>query len=602
MKGFINKKGMVATLLIGAMVAAVGCTSKSSSGGGDSTAAALGISGTLNLSTSSRSLSKNSRAMSDEDQFVQSTDLTQYTVVCATTSAPILSGTGTVAADGTFSVSIEGAADQPLSCYLVDANDEKAADFLISDSSKTDLNGNSSMTTSAAFSEDVAMGDINFDPNSGEVVVPTANLGTSIVSTAPSADSVFDPTGAWTIGAVDFTLPKGVLPPCDQERDGNECHGPPNGQQLYLKMWSGTKTADSSGMYGLQVWNSVDGFNSCGGKIGLTTQMKTEIGVDFSANGSADAPFAFATSIPSFEDQISNTTGTVTLTDYWKMDTAETQWNLNPSCSPRDITAGSTTYVNAWVCGPDNSSRYQASLGGGCTKTVGGAPVNVQDWTGMSCPSSTTDSDGVSTQTCTGTATVNGVATAVTCSNKWAVTNASYAVQSGASFNWNDLTANEISSGTLCSAIANGASSEALKIAQAQCYSNYYNQSGMYNASACLPRVDMDWSATTAAEFVKVDLIRPNELVFFEEYRPFPDGNGGSIVTRQEHYNGVQVNGNSWVNCRVVETGGLTLKKISDTKLLATYQSSEITTSQNKPACRAAFTGQKKTFFFYLTK
>jgi hypothetical protein len=83
---------------------------------------------------------------------------------------------------------------------------------------------------------------------------------------------------------------------------------------------------------------------------------------------------------------------------------------------------------------------------------------------------------------------------------------------------------------------------------------------------------------------------------------PTPDGKGGSILTRQERFDGVQVNGNSWVNCRVIETGGLSFKKISESKMLAIYQSSRISTSTAKPACMAEFTGKRKTFMFYLTK
>jgi len=74
------------------------------------------------------------------------------------------------------------------------------------------------------------------------------------------------------------------------------------------------------------------------------------------------------------------------------------------------------------------------------------------------------------------------------------------------------------------------------------------------------------------------------------------------LLTRQEHYQGVNVDGTSWVNCRVVEVGGLSVKKISATKLLATYQSSLITTSTTKPACMAAFNGTRETFMFYLNK
>jgi hypothetical protein len=593
---------MVSRLFMGALAAGtlvmVGCTKSSD---GASSVDALAVSGTLSVSNSASSLNEKmgaQQAISDEDLISQSTDLTQYSVSCSTTTAPIRTATGTVNADGSFSINIEGGKNQPMSCFLVDSTGAKAADFLISDSSKKDLNGNSEMTTTAAFKEQAALGSISFDPNSGEVTVPKTNIASSVAATTPSAATVFDPTGSWTISAVDFTVPAGVKAPC--AAGNNSCNGPPAGQAIYLKLWKGVMTSDSSDVYGLQVWDDASKFATCGSKIGLTSAIKTQLGVDFSSNGSADSTFSFATSVPNFTDALTSVTGTVSLTNHWEMSTATSQWDIQPNCGPHDVTIGGVTYSNAWVCGPDTSSYYQVQLGGGC-KDTSNNPVEVNDWSGLSCGSTSTNADGIKSLTCSGTKTINGVSKTVSCSNKWAVTNSSYVVQPNANFNWNDLNSSTITSGTTCSSIANGASSEALKIAQLQCYSNYYYLSGLERANACLPKVDMDWSATTSANFVKVDDIRPQGLVFFEKFNPFPDGSGGTMLTRQEHFEGVQVK-DSWVNCRVIETGGISIKKISDTKLLATYQSSTITTSLTKPACLAKFTGARETFLFYLNK
>lgn len=586
----------LSALAMGALVS--GCSNPSD----DATTSPLAVTGVLSLSNTSSSLMQQKlglQSISEEDLLSQSADLTQYTVSCATTTAPIKTGTGSVAADGSFSVNIDGGANQPMSCFLVDASGNKAADFLISDSSKKDLNGNAELSTTATFKDNASLGTINFDANAGEVTVPAANIASVLATTAPASASVFDPTGAWTIGAVDFTVPSGVKAPCAS--GDQSCKGPPEGQAIYFKLWKGLNSSDSSDVYGLQLWQSQSNYTSCGEKIGLTSAIKTQLGVDFSGNGSADDVFSFATSVASFSDSITNTTGTVNLTDHWKMDTAKTQWDIIPNCGPHDVTIGSTTYANAWVCGPDSSSYYQVQLGGGCTDSSSN-PVNLTDWSGITCGSSSTDADGVQSMSCSGTASISGVSKAVTCTNKWAVTNASYVVQPNASFNWNDLNGSKIASGTTCSTIANGASAESAKIAQLQCYANYYYQSGMSNSSACLPKVDMDWSATSSANFVKVDEIRPEGLIFFEKFNPFADGSGGTMLTRQEHYEGVQVNGNSWVNCRVIETGGLSFKKVSDTKMLATYQSATITTSLTKPACMAKFTGSRETYLFYLTK
>lgn len=589
-----NIKNTLPLIISLAGMGLAGCTSGSGAG------SALNVSGVLSLGVSSQSqkiMAQGPVIQSEESVSAQSVDLTQYKVSCATTSTPVQTATGSVNSDGSFSVNISGAVGQPLSCFLVDSSGNKAADFMISDSSKKDLSGNAQVSSTAAFKSNASLGAITFDPNAGEVTVPASNIST-VVQAPTTTSSLFDPTGAWTISSVDFSLPKGTQGPC---ANNNNCDGPPNGQSIYLKLWKGVSTVDNSDVYGLQVWQGQNSFATCGSKIGLTSAIKTNLGVDFSANGSADSAFTFATSVPNFLDKITNQTGTVNLTNGWEMSTATLQYNMNPSCAPHDITAGNITYVNAWVCGPDNSSMYQASLGGGCSDSSGN-PVNLNDWSGLTFGNTTTDSNGIKTQSATGTVSINGTSKTVTCSNKWAVVNSNYAVQPSSSFNWNDLAANQIPSGTACSAIANSGSSEALKIAQLQCYSNYYYNSGMQQANACLPRVDTDWSATTAAAFAVVDSIRPQNLVFFERYNPFPDGTGGSLLTRQERYDGVNVDGNSWINCHVIEVGGLNVKQISSTKLLATYQSSLITTSTTKPACMAKFNGARQTYMFYLTK
>jgi hypothetical protein len=566
-------------------LATVGCTSGSSSAG-------LPVSGSIStVATTSSSI---------EDTF--SVDLSTYSVACATTVPPVTTGKGTVHSDGTFSLNIPGGLNQPLSCVLLDADGNKAADFLINDSSNKDLNGNNATSTTATFTGSAALGNISFDPNAGEVTVPATNIASSVSTTVPSAANVVDLTGTWTIGDVDFTLPSGIKGPCAARgRGADNCNGPPSGQSIYLKMWKGVKTSDNSPVVGLQVWNSPGQFTSCGSKIGLTPAIKTQLGIDFSSNGSSDAVFGFSTSVANFSDSITSSTGTVNLTNNWKMSTATLQHDIQTGCGPRDITAGSTTYQNAWVCGPDDNSLYQAQLGGGCKKNSDNTNVNLRDWSGIICGSVTTDSNGVQSNTCTGSPTIDSVVTPVTCSNKWAVTNASYVVQSSGNFNWAGMTGNISASGNpLCSSLNSG--TEAEKIGQLRCYAEYFDQSGMRDASnVCLPKIDLDWTATTAANFEHVDLIRPEGLVFFERFKPYPDGSGGSMLTRQEHYEGVQVD-QSWVNCRVIETGGLTIKKITDTKSLAIYQSATITTSTSKPACLGKFNGARETFMFYLTK
>ncbi len=588
---FKSKAKLALGTLIAGSLAGIGCT-KSSSKSEDSSTSAISVSGTLSTASSTSSINK--MGVVPEDKLTaQAVDISTYTVTCSTTSTPPVSASGTVAADGTFSVSIPGAAGQPMSCYLVDAAGDKAADFLISDSSKKDMNGNNQVTNTAAYNSSANLGSIEFDSNAGEVTVPVANISSVLSSSVSSTTSVFDPTGGWTITAADFTLPSGVKSVCPNTHN-NDCNGPPEGMNLYLNMVTGTHTADSSPVYGLQLWQNRSGdgiasYQACGSKIGLSTAQQTEFGISF-ANNSNDGVFSFVSQVLNFSDQVTSTTGTVNLTSNWKMDTAKTQYDYYP-CSSKELSIGGTAY-HGYRCGPDSNNNYQLNLSGGCVDSTN-TPVNVTNWTGFSCTNSQ-DANGIRKSVCTGTTSVNGTSTAVTCTNEYAITTAADAIvtNSGVFFDFSTMT--KINSGTLCSAVSDS-------LLQLQCYSNYYWQSGMADSSNCLPKIDTDWTATNASDFITVDF-RPNSLVFMDEYKPFPDGTGGAMMTRQEQWRGVQVSSNNWVNCKVIESGALSIKKVSDTKLLATYQSSTITTSRTKPACVANFSGARETFMFYLNQ
>lgn len=521
-----------------------------------------------------------------------SIDLTQYTIVCATLTNPPQTAHGSVNADGTFKVDIPGGGGQPMSCYMNDSTGAKVADFLISDSSNKDLNGNDQTCNTTTITQNAAVGSVSFDPNAGEVTIPSTNLAGSIIPSTTDV-SLFDPSGAWTISPVDFAVPSGVLPPCTTDH----CDGPPNGQIIYLKLWQGTKTSGGT-VYGLQVWNSQDAYTACGGKTGLTPSMESNLGINFTNNGSSDGPFTFTSTVSNFSDQVSGSTGTVNLTDNWKMDTAKAQWDIMP-CQSDTITIGGVSY-NGWKCGPDSGSNYVINLAGGCVDGNGNA-VNVTDWSTVSSCTPAHDGNNINTNTCTGTATVNGVSKAVTCTNKYVYVNGSDTVQAyNTSFSWSDLNASAITSGTSCSSAPS--TTNAQKIRQLQCYANYYWMSGMGDLqTSCLPKIQTDFTSNDPATFVNVDF-RPNALVFMDEYQPFPDGSGGTLLTRRDEYRGVQVNDNNFVDCHVIDTDGIVMKKVSANKMLVTYQTSAVTTSTSKPACLANFSGKRTTYMFYLTK
>lgn len=578
----------------------VGCTGSNSSSG-SSSSSGVTISGAINVSASSQKAQ-----LLNSDKMTTLTDLTTYTVSCSTLTPPVQTGSVSLNADGTFSVTIPDGLNESMSCHMVDANGDNVGDFLVSDSSQQDMNGNNQVSSTIAVSGDANLGTIDYDADAQEVTVPKANVASVIVSSTPAAASVFDPTGEWTITTADFTLPPGVKSVCPS--GGGNCDGPPDGQTVYMKLWKGSVVSDSSDVYGLQLWDSHAAYNTCGQKVGLPAQVQADMGIDFSANGSANSDFSFTSSINGFMDQTTSSLTNVNISSGWKMDTAESLHPFQTACGPKDININGVMYSNAWKCGPDTVSTHsQYQLGGGCKVTSTQLPVNVTDWSSMNCGSGPAfdSATGVFTQTCTGTA--NSVA--VTCVNKYAVTeevgghDSVILSQGSATFDWSNMSGSEVAQGTSCASFPmTSGGTEKEKIAQAQCYADYYYQSGMANNDdACMPKVNTDWSATTLAEFAHVDF-RPSKLAFFEQYKPNSSGDGGSILSREERYEGVQVNGNNYVNCRVIQTGGLSFKKISDTKMLAIYQSSRITTSNQKPACVAEFSGKRETFMFYLNK
>ena len=590
-------KGPFFALTVAALAVILNGCSKGSSDT-SSSSSAVSVSGIISVSSGSQK----AHAYDAEKLSSLTVNLSTYTITCATLVPPVQTASVALNADGTFSINVPGALNQAMACHMVDSNGDNVGDFLISDSSSQDMNGNNQVSNTMALGGNANLGTISYDPDAQEVTVPKSAVATVIVETAPASADVFDPTGAWTIAAADFTLPPGVRSVCAS--GDNTCNGPPGGQTIFMKLWKGVTTAATpADVYGLQVWDSEAGFNTCGGKVGLPSTVQTSIGVDFSQQGNLNAEFVYPTTVNGFTDLSNNNALTnVNLTAGWKMDVAKSSWEIQPSCGPKDVTIAGVAYSNAWRCGPDSASKYQYQLGGGCVTTGTQIAVNVNDWGAISCGAASEDSDHVFTVACTGTFTPSGGSLQnVTCNNKWAVTNAADVVQVATNFDWSNppMSTSKVASGTACSAFPN--TTDAQKIAQLQCYSNYYYQSGMREvSSACLPKVEMDWSATDPLEFVKVDF-RPEQMVFFDQYRPNADGTGGQILTREERYRGVNVNG-SWINCRVIQSGGLSFKKISATKLLAIFQESEVTTSSSNPACMAEFSGKRRTFMFYLNK
>jgi hypothetical protein len=365
----------------------------------------------------------------------------------------------------------------------------------------------------------------------------------------------------------------------------------------------------------MQVWQDESGADpqaamiACGNKTGLSATEEANAGVTITGGGTPGL-FTFATS---GTDENTNTTATIT--DGFKMSTATSSWTMQ-ACSPKSVTANGKTY-NMFACGPDaaTNGKYQANLGGGCVVTATNAAVKEINWSNVSwgsCTNSAGTIPGFYKNSCSGTYTSNGTTTAITCGSEFGVfsdvaltTPATQTItQNGqtitvpANFDHSYLNSNPV--------LAQGAncSTATTELAKVNCYAQYYEMYGR-NMTGCLPRLLTDWSQTDAAKFAKIDF-RPQSLVFMEKLT-YADSNSASMLTKNVQQRGVRIqdsSGNSnWINCEAIDKGGLSLKRISPTKILAKYVSATFTTSVDKAACVAAsWNGQKESFLFYLTK
>ncbi|MGK5083407.1 hypothetical protein WDW37_08870 [Bdellovibrionota bacterium FG-1] len=558
----------------------------------------------------------------DGAQATASIDYTAYSLQCATSDVPPVLVSGTIGSDGKFNIAIAGGGGKALNCNVLDATGAVAAALMLSDSAKTDMNGNPQVNGSPAFKAGTTtLGDITLDLTTGDATVPAAQpvdeSGASAVISGAAAlagGTPFDPTGTWKITAYDGTLPTGVTSTCPAQVPGQQnnsgCNGPPADMNLYLNRLQGTNVSDSSTVYGLQMWQDssaanapIDSFTACGEMTGLAAADLAKAGVDLSSYGAKSGGFTFPATIA---DPYAGSTATIT--EGYKLSTAKAQFTMQ-NCVNK-------TYSGkpVFVCGPDTAGngspggRYQASLGGGCVNAAGTAVDLGNNWslvTWGSCTSVATPGlTGFTTSSCAGT--YSGAA--ITCTNASGVFNdvdlaTSPALQTdqqghtwGAAFNFSGV-APAMTQGQLCSVVTDG-------LTKANCYAMYYEQHIGHGASGCLPRVDMDWTATDPAKFATTNF-RPQSLVFMDKLT-YSDANTASMLTEQFQHEGVQVQNssrqNTWVNCAVVEKGGMSFTKVSDTKILATYVSSTTTSTLDQPACVATYGSAKSKFVFYLIK
>lgn len=235
-------------------LAIMACSGGTNADGG-STAAALTVSGGFS------SVSMMQLAAPKAGQ-VQAQAVTDYTMVCNILVDPFTSGSSALASDGSFSLSIEGGAGQPIGCMLVKSGVLVAAvQFTTSDSSMTGATGGSALAVNSGATTISFPTDLSISGNA--ISVPVANV-TQNSSTAPTVTWA-DPTGTWSISKVcqsSITSGGKIETSCNgAQADGDV---PTSVYLKQLEATDGTHTRT-----GLSIWKDATARTACGDKEGV---------------------------------------------------------------------------------------------------------------------------------------------------------------------------------------------------------------------------------------------------------------------------------------------------------------------------------------------
>lgn len=524
-------------------------------------------------------------------------------VICITSEPPISTYTGTVDSTGAFSVNVPKGLS--VGCSVTDTSDTQVATFVISKTSGKNMRGESQTIDRFGLDSDANLGSLSYD-ETGKITIPETTLGSSLKT--ETLTTPFDPTGTWTVASVDFTMPTGYSAVCAS--GSNNCHGPTEGESLFLKRingyeWDG-QARTSNQKYGIMVWSSQTAYTACGSKLGVSYADAKSFGkIDLTDSGVNEGQYTWSSTVTSQGT-------TYNLTNGWKIATATSSWAVN------DCKMVSVGGLPGWKC-TDGDGDYQVGLGGGCYKTgtASKTPINVSNWSGMSCSNETLSGTfaGYTKGTCTATNydhdnNAGTPAENVTCvfTNGCFRSDGTSALCDGQAgtghFNYATV-GSIVAQGALCSSI--GTSTPTHALAGLQCYSNaYWNSSIRDVQTACLPDIRTDYSALTANDFI-VSQNGPqkakNEYVF--EHLEYKNDNTASFLMDEQDTRGVQVKDSSgqqiWINCKTSNKFSMTLVKKSATKILADF-TSETRLIDTKKACKAnessAGVGTVKSMFY----
>lgn len=250
--------------------------------------------------------------------------------------------------------------------------------------------------------------------------------------------------------------------------------------------------------------------------------------------------------------------------------------------------------------------RYQANVGGGCKDSTG-KPVFIKNWDNIttpdasSCVNVTTDLPyGFKSGKCTYTdanidddTTTAGVT--ITCG--WidgvfeddALT---VKESTNSPFDWTSQGTALITLNTSCNVNdafnVNNTTTNAEKMAELQCYADYYYQNGPENdPTKCVRNIRTNWETSEPSKFIiKNNGPEKAASLFVMSGLKYIDANTAVFEDREVYSEGINT-GNSWTSCKISDHFRMTITKRTATVLEAEFVSTTRLIDLDKEACVA---------------
>ncbi|RYZ71868.1 MAG: hypothetical protein EOP09_04020, partial [Proteobacteria bacterium] len=365
------------------------CSKKSDSNGPTSAASEetkIKLSGQLALTGTSAGLRLTDPALID------------LSVYCVTFTLPPIAGTGSIAADGKFEVTLE-ASGVSVGCFILDAEKAILGTMVFKDQAKKDLNGAASAEDRFALEGGASnLGQITLNLSTGKAEVDVAQIVGKVKNTDAAVVGAYDFTGSYVFEASGATAPSGYANLCTeaeaeaekaamQNQGGRRrCDGPTVGFPIYMKRINGVVPGTATPTYAMSFWASKAYDVLCGSKLGVTYAEGIEHGIDATASGVAQGEFTWD---PLLEDGWKDTTNARAKNSLLKQETVA-NFNGFPGFKQYFSQYRSFTCTPGQPCS-DGAITVAAgftfnanTIDSGC-RDADGKSIQFNDWSNMTC-------------------------------------------------------------------------------------------------------------------------------------------------------------------------------------------------------------------------